>query len=80
MDAITIERGEESGSSRLISPFVTTACTTPDRAKPRTSAHRISHPIVSAIDSAETSACAMEDMGAVQWPITSFMPLPTLAG
>src|SRR5215467_15559059 len=51
-----IERGEESGSRRLISPFVTTAWTTPDRAKPRISAHRISQPITNAIDRAERRA------------------------
>src|SRR5262252_2345674 len=51
-----IERGEESGSRRLISPFVTTAWTTPDRAKPRISAHRISQPIAKAIDRADTRA------------------------
>jgi hypothetical protein len=42
------ERGESSGSSRLISPLDTTACTTPDSAKPRISAHRISPNIANA--------------------------------
>jgi hypothetical protein len=40
--------GESSGSSRLISRFDTTACTAPDRAKPRMSAHRISQNIANA--------------------------------
>jgi len=42
--------------SWLISLFVTTAWTMPDRAKPRISGHRISQPIAKAIQSAETSA------------------------
>jgi len=60
--AITIERNEESGRSRLISPLVTTACTTPDWAKPRISGHKISQPIAKAIESAETSAWAIVDI------------------
>src|SRR5438105_13633547 len=42
-------RGESSGSSRVISPLETTAWTTPERAKPRTSAHKISHVIPKAM-------------------------------
>src|SRR5436190_11848195 len=41
-------RGELSGSSRAISDFDTTACTAAERAKPRTSAQRISHVIKNA--------------------------------
>src|SRR6266508_5487742 len=46
------DRGESSGSSRLISPLETTACTAPDSAKPRISAHRISQSIANARPSA----------------------------
>src|SRR6266540_3239598 len=46
------ERGESSGSSRLISLLETTACTTPDSAKPRISAHTISQSIANASPSA----------------------------
>src|ERR671939_334723 len=42
---MAIDRGESSGNSRVISDLDTTACTTPDRAKPRMSAHSISHVI-----------------------------------
>jgi hypothetical protein len=41
-EAMHSERGESSGSSRLISPLDTTACTTPESAKPRIKAQRIS--------------------------------------
>src|SRR5215813_6183690 len=51
-----IDRGEESASRRLISPFVTTAWTRPDKEKPRISAHRISQPIANAIDRADRRA------------------------
>jgi hypothetical protein len=56
------ERGEESGRRRLISPFVTTAWTIPDRANPRISGHKISQPIAKAIQSAETSAWPIVDI------------------
>src|SRR6266540_3791770 len=46
------DRGESSGSSRLISLLETTACTALDRAKPRISAHRISQNIANASPSA----------------------------
>jgi hypothetical protein len=46
--AMASDRGESSGSSRLISRFDTTACTAPDRAKPRMSAQRISQNIAKA--------------------------------
>jgi len=45
-------RGESSGRRRLISVFETTACTTPESAKPRMSAQRISQNIAKAIESA----------------------------
>ncbi len=45
-------RGESSGISRVISLFFTTACTAPDRAKPRMSAQRISQVIDPAMASA----------------------------
>jgi hypothetical protein len=44
--------GESSGNSRLISDFDTTACTTPDKPKPRMSGHKISQNIANAIQSA----------------------------
>src|ERR671930_572498 len=50
------ERGESSGSSRLISALETTACTAPDSAKPRTSAHRISQHMANARPSAWPAA------------------------
>jgi hypothetical protein len=59
------ERGEASGSSRLISPLDTTACTTPERPKPRISAHRISQNIANA----RLRACPSP-------PSTSLMPTP----
>jgi hypothetical protein len=46
--ATASERGESSGSSRLISRLDTTAWTAPDRAKPRMSAQRISQNIANA--------------------------------
>jgi hypothetical protein len=46
--AMASERGESSGNSRLISRLDTTACTAPDRTKPRISAHRISQNIANA--------------------------------
>src|SRR6266568_3136218 len=51
--AIESERGESSGSSRPISALETTAWTAPEIAKPRISAHRISH----AMAAARLSAC-----------------------
>src|SRR5207244_1414235 len=48
--------GESSGNSRRISPFATTACTAPERAKPRISAQRISQNIPNANERASTSA------------------------
>src|SRR6266545_4315140 len=53
--AVVSDRGESSGSSRLISALETTACTAPDSAKPRISAHRISQSIANA----SPSACPM---------------------
>ena len=50
--AIASDLGESSGSSRVISDFEITACTTADSANPRTSAHRISHVIPNAMSSA----------------------------
>jgi hypothetical protein len=47
-EAIQSERGESSGSSRLISPLEITAWTTPDRPKPRMSAQRISQNMANA--------------------------------
>jgi hypothetical protein len=47
-EAMHSDRGESSGSSRLISPLDTTACTIPDSAKPRMSAHRISQNMANA--------------------------------
>src|SRR5207247_4567716 len=41
-DATASVLGESSGSSRRISLFETTACTAPERAKPRMSAHSTS--------------------------------------
>lgn len=41
-------RGRLSGKRRLISSLVTTACATPDNAKPSTSAQRISQPMIKA--------------------------------
>ena len=46
--------GESSGISRRISRFETTACTTPESAKPRISAQRISQVIPAVKDSART--------------------------
>ena len=54
--AVPIERGWSSGSSWLICCFETTACTPAERAKPRISGHRISHPIAIAIPSARRTA------------------------
>jgi hypothetical protein len=47
-EAMASERGESSGSSRLISPLDTTAWTTPESAKPRMSAQRISQNMANA--------------------------------
>src|ERR1700726_3126033 len=44
--------GESSGNTRLISDFDTTACTTPDKPKPRMSGHKISQNMANAIQSA----------------------------
>jgi hypothetical protein len=55
-EATHSERGESSGSSRLISPLDTTACTIPDSAKPRMSAQRISQNIPKAKLSASSKA------------------------
>ena len=54
--AVAIERGESSGSSRLISRFETTACTAPDSAKPRIRPQSICHAIAAATPTACTSA------------------------
>src|SRR5258708_25813868 len=51
-----MERGRSSGSSRLISLWETTACTTAESKKPRISGHRISHPMAKAMASACASA------------------------
>src|SRR5919197_810535 len=58
------ERGESSGSSRLISALETTACTAPDSAKPRTSAHRISQHMANARPSAWPAAPSTVPMAA----------------
>jgi hypothetical protein len=50
--AIARQRGESSGSRRLISALDTTACTTAERANPRISAHRISQNMANAMLSA----------------------------
>src|SRR5919197_2254577 len=55
--AIPSDRGESSGSRRRISAFDTTACTAPESAKPRISAHRISQNIPNANESACQSSC-----------------------
>src|SRR5215211_4862576 len=55
--AIASDLGESSGSRRLISPLEITACTTADRANPRTSAHRTSQVIAKA----KSSASAIDD-------------------
>src|SRR3954469_25564790 len=47
--AFTMVPGLSSGSSRDISSFETTACTTAERKNPRIRAHRISQAIVAAI-------------------------------
>ena len=47
-DATTSVFGESSGSSRRISRFETTACTVPESAKPRISAHNTSQVIPNA--------------------------------
>src|SRR6266536_3823751 len=60
------ERGESSGSSRLISLLETTACTAPVRAKPRISAHRVSQNIANASPSA--------------WPMGASMVTSPVAG
>src|SRR6266508_2560395 len=63
------ERGESSGSSRLISLLETTACTAPDRAKPRISAHRISQSIANASPSAwPTGASTLLTPPRPAWP------------
>jgi len=50
--AIRIVRALLSGSSRLISPLVTTACTKPDSTKPMTSGQRICQAMAKAIANA----------------------------
>src|SRR5436309_4482053 len=55
--AMAIERGESSGRSFETSFFETTACTKPERAKPRMSAQRISQNIVKAMRSAWRTWC-----------------------
>src|SRR6266508_6744204 len=63
------DRGESSGSSRLISPLETTACTAPDSAKPRISAHRISQSIANASPSAwPTGASTLLTPPRPAWP------------
>jgi hypothetical protein len=54
--AVAIERGRSSGSSRLISLWETTACTTAESKKPRINGHRISHPMARAMANACVSA------------------------
>src|SRR5205823_1107186 len=54
--AIDKERGESSGSSRLISDFDTTAWTTADKPNPRINAHSTSHVIDAERWSARTIA------------------------
>src|SRR6266511_133257 len=54
--AMPIVRSESSGSRRRISPFVTTACTAPESAKPRIRAQRTSQNIPKANESAWTSS------------------------
>src|SRR5207248_10906399 len=50
-------RGESSGRRRRISRFETTACTTPERAKPRMSAQRISQVMPAVKERARTISC-----------------------
>ena len=50
--AIASVFGESSGRSLLISPFETTACTTPDKPNPKINGHKISQNIANAIQSA----------------------------
>src|SRR5215213_2967827 len=47
-----MERGESSGSRRVISAFETTACTAAERAKPSIRAHKISQAIPKAMERA----------------------------
>src|SRR5439155_16913084 len=56
-DAIASVFGESSGRSRRISRFETTACTAPERAKPRISAHSTSPVMPNAKLSARQSSC-----------------------
>src|SRR5215471_20190579 len=57
--AIASEREESSGKSWLISLLETTACTTPDSAKPRINGHKISQNIANAMDSAPRIPCTI---------------------
>ena len=57
--AIPSERGESSGRSLRISPFETTACTAPESANPRISAHKTSQNIPNANESASSSSLPM---------------------
>src|SRR4029453_11683559 len=59
--AIAIVLGESSGKSWVISDFDTTDCTAADRAKPSTSAHRISHVMPNEMLSACASAPSTPD-------------------
>jgi hypothetical protein len=68
--AIESDRGESSGSSRPISALETTAWTAPEIAKPRISAHRISHAMAAARlsawpSAATTSTCVSGPVGAL---------------
>ncbi len=68
--AMARDRGESSGSRRVISDFDTTACTAPDRANPRTSAHRISHVIPPVKLSASRISPPTEPTAAVACPMS----------
>jgi hypothetical protein len=71
---VTIERGDKSGSSRLISPFVKTACTT-RQGEPQDQRLQDLPTIASAIESAGTNARAVEDIRDI-----SLKPVPAWLG
>src|SRR5258707_12765765 len=66
---MAMARGRSSGSSRLISLWETTACTTAERKNPRISGHRISHPMANAM----ANACEKASM-------IMFAPLHDISG
>src|SRR6266498_3631224 len=83
--AIVRERGESSGSSRPISALETTAWTAPEIAKPRISAHRISHAMAAARLSAwptasTTITCVLRPVGALSLAVPVHALLHTIVG